>query len=410
MTSDRSLFRAVDRGAFVVALGHRLRAAGVPVTFTAFAALTDALQVAPPRDVTAMYWLARVTLVQQPHDLETFDRVFDVVFREAALPVEGQAAGPSAAEADDRTAAVGLTPQDAAAAPLPWHTAPRVVDATEDEAGADEAPAPEQLLPERLPSGLEAVADTPLEHLDEAQLALVGAWLEQALRSWPTRRSRRHRLDPAGRRVALRATIARSRRTGWEPVELSRSRPVVRPRPVTLLVDVSQSMEAYSRAYLHVMRALARTNQAETFAFSTSLTRLTAALAHRSAEQALTLASELVVDRWGGTRLATSLAELLTSRHGNALRGGVLVVASDGWDGDPPELLARAMRRARLRAHRVVWLNPRAGAPGFEPLVGSMAAALPYCDAFLPAHTLRAVIEALDVVTAPELGRLTTTA
>jgi len=179
---------------------------------------------------------------------------------------------------------------------------------------------------------------------------------------------------------------------------------------VTLLVDVSQSMEAYSRAYLHVMRALARTNQAETFAFSTSLTRLTAALAHRSAEQALTLASELVVDRWGGTRLATSLAELLSSRHGNALRGGVLVVASDGWDGDPPELLARAMRRARLRAHRVVWLNPRAGAPGFEPLVGSMAAALPYCDAFLPAHTLRAVIEALDVVTAPELGRLTTTA
>ena len=34
---------AVDRGAFVGA-GERLRAAGVPVTFTAFAALTEALR------------------------------------------------------------------------------------------------------------------------------------------------------------------------------------------------------------------------------------------------------------------------------------------------------------------------------------------------------------------------------
>ena len=79
--------------------------------------------------------------------------------------------------------------------------------------------------------------------------------------------------------------------------------------------------------------------------------------------------------------------ELLASRHGNALRGGVLVIASDGWDSDDPERLAAVMARIRLRAHRVVWLNPRAAAPGFEPLVGSMAAALPLCDAFLPAHT-----------------------
>jgi len=36
----------------------------------------------------------------------------------------------------------------------------------------------------------------------------------------------------------------------------------------------------------------------------------------------------------------------------------------------------------------VVWLNPRAARTDFEPLAGSMAAALPYCDLFLPAHSL----------------------
>jgi uncharacterized protein with von Willebrand factor type A (vWA) domain len=50
-----------------------------------------------------------------------------------------------------------------------------------------------------------------------------------------------------------------------------------------------------------------------------------------------------------------------------------------------------AMQRLRRRAHRVIWLNPRAAAPGYQPLVGSMAAALPYCDHFLAADTMRAL-------------------
>ena len=404
------LFRAVDRAAFAVALGQRLRAAGVPVTSTALSALTEGLAIAPPRTVTALYWLCRVTLVHQPHDLATFDRLFDLVFRDSGLRLGGQAQGPddaalTAPDDAEHQPALATGPQEAATAEgLPWHMLPRVTESDE--------PAEGQTLPELMPSAVDAVADVAFEDLDEAQLALVGAWLERCLRRWPMRTSRRHRVVPGGRRIALRETLARSRRTGWEPVGLSRSRAVLRPRPVTMLVDVSESMQAYSTAYLHVMRALARSGRAETFAFSTSLTRLTPALGHRSAQVAMALASEQVTDRYGGTRLATNLARLLASRHGQALRGGVLVVASDGWDSDEPELLARAMKRARLRAHAVVWLNPRAAAPGFEPLVGSMAAALPYCDAFLPAHTLREVLAALDAIVQPDVPgsrRLTTT-
>ena len=208
-------------------------------------------------------------------------------------------------------------------------------------------------------------------------------------------------MHPSGRRVALRATVAASRRTAWEPVELSRTRAVRRPRSLTLVVDVSESMRPYATAYLHLMHALARTGRAETFAFSTSLTRLTPALRHRSPRVAMELATAQVLDRYGGTQLASSLRTLLVSRHGNALRGGVLVIASDGWDSDDPEALATVLGRIRLRAHRVVWLNPRAAAPGFEPLVGSMAAALPYCDAFLPAHTARAMTDALEAILEP---------
>ena len=391
------LMRSVDRAAFVVALGQRLRGAGVPVSVTALGACTEALGVAPPSDLRSLYWLCRITLIHQAHELATFDEVFGAVFGTVfgtTLPAaDGQAVGPAGTGAgDDVLVPLTARPtgtQDGGG--LPWHTRPITV-------GADPGPPEGQRLPEPLPSALEAVADTPFDELDEEQLAMVGASLESAWRHWPTRRSRRQQVRPSGRRVSLRETIAASRRTAWEPIELVRTRPVPRPRPVTMVVDVSESMRPYATAYLHLMHVLARAGRAETFAFSTSLSRLTPALRHHSAATAMALATEQVVDRYGGTQLATCLRALLTSRHGNTLRGGVLVVASDGWDSDDPEQLARVLARIRLRAHRVVWLNPRAAAPGFEPLVGSMAAALPYCDSFVPANTARTLAEALDTV------------
>lgn len=384
----------VDRAAFVVALAHRLRACGIPVTLTAMAAFAEALAAAPPQRVGRLYWLARLTLVSRQPDLEVFDRVFAAAFGDAVLAADPHArrSGPDpAAEPEDSLSSVSGDPGgESEAASLPWRTLPRTTPTVDEEDG--------RALPELLPSAVARIADIPFDELDERDLAALGRWLEGSAYRWPTRRSRRLQVRSTGHRVALRETLAASRRTGWEPMELKHYHHVRRPLTVTLVCDVSQSMQSYSTAYLHLMRAFARTRHAETFAFSTSLTRLTPALLHHSAEAAIAQAGEQVVDRYGGTHLARCLRELLASRHGNIVRGGVLVIASDGWDSDDPEELAAVMARASRRARRVVWLNPRAAAPGFEPLVGSMAAALPFCDAFLPAHTLRALPEVFDAI------------
>jgi uncharacterized protein with von Willebrand factor type A (vWA) domain len=390
----QSVLGGVDRAAFAAALAGRLRTSGVPVSMTAATAFVEALAVAPPSRLPALYWAARVTLVSRQEHLATFDRVFDAVFGDAVVSVDPHARRTeieAAALPDDVLAPVAGRPDgDQEGAALPWHTLPSHTLGDGDADGV--------ALPELLPSAVARIADTPLDELDELELAVLGRWLVESAHRWPTRRSRRMRVGTNGPRVALRETIAASRRTGWETMEFRRHRPVRRPLALTLLCDVSQSMQSHSTAYLHLMRAFARTRQAETFVFSTSLTRLTPALRHSSPAAAIARASEQVVDRYGGTHLAASLAELLSSRHGNAIRGGVLVVASDGWDSDDPAALAAVMARAARRARRVVWLNPRAAAPGFQPLVGSMAAALPYCDAFLPAHTLRALPEVLDAI------------
>jgi uncharacterized protein with von Willebrand factor type A (vWA) domain len=310
--------------------------------------------------------------------------VFDALFADSGLVVRSRVyssftslpAGPGPGEAVD-------------GGELPWITLPQAVAA----AGASDV-APANPVSQRLPSALEALVDTPFEELSPGDMALLGGWLESALATWPTRRSRRTVVDRSGPRVALRPTVARARRTGFEPIHLVRVRPTRKPRRIVMLCDVSQSMQAQALAYFHLMRALAP--RGEVFAFATTLTRLTAVLVHRSPRVAIEQATAAVVDRFGGTRIATNIRALLSSRHSNVVRGAIVVIGSDGWDSDPPDELAAAMARLRRRAWRILWMNPRAGAPGFEPRVASMAAALPYCDELLPADTFRSLLGVVE--------------
>lgn len=44
--------------------------------------------------------------------------------------------------------------------------------------------------------------------------------------------------------------------------------------------------------------------------------------------------------------------------------------------------------------------QPATADPGFSPRAGGMSATLPYCDAFLPAHTFAALRDVIGAVTA----------
>jgi uncharacterized protein with von Willebrand factor type A (vWA) domain len=397
-----ALLRGVDLAGFATGLGLVLRARGVDVSLTGIETFTRALRVSPPVDRTALYWVARLTLVHRAGDLATFDAVFEAVFADAVLALDPHARrhavapSPSATGPDEEPDHSTSRHPDEEGGGLPWAQLSQVTAVDDDEDAAVESP-------ERWPSSLEAVADLPFADLDPDQLGLLEDWLRTALLRWPTRISRRMGDSHSGRRISLRRTLAGARRTGFEPVDLRHERPRRKPRRLLMVCDVSQSMQPYAAAHLHLMRAAALVTDAEVFAFSTTLTRLTAVLRHTSPEIAIRQAGERVTDRFGGTRIASNLRVLLGSHHGEYARGAIVVVASDGWDSDDPAELARVMARLRRRAHRVIWLNPRAAAPGYAPLVGGMAAALPYCDALLPAHTVRDLAAVVDAITAPSL-------
>lgn len=399
--STPALFRGVDLAAFAAALVARLRVTGVQVSADGQAGLVEALRLLAPHTAPDLYWAARLTLVTRRDDLAAFDAVFAAVFG-SALPDGARGPEPPLPLPARATPAAGAIRGAGGQSPgsLPW--------ATRGGAAQDGAEAPPLRLPDVLPSRLAALADQPFDRFDAEDLRLLGSWLEGTVARWPRRRSMRFERSAAGKRIDLRATMTASRATGFETVTLARSRPRRRPRRVVLACDVSRSMQPYAAVYLHLMRALTLRRagtRPEVFAFATSLTRLTPVLAHRSAEVALAKANAKVTDRYGGTFIGRSVGALLAAPHGNALRGAVVIIASDGWDADPPEVLARAMARLRRRAALIVWLNPRAAQRGYQPRTGSMAAALPHCDLFLPAQSLAGIRELLGALANPASPR-----
>jgi uncharacterized protein with von Willebrand factor type A (vWA) domain len=217
------------------------------------------------------------------------------------------------------------------------------------------------------------------------------------------RASRRHRRHHLGRAVDRRGTMRHARRTGGQPFELRMRKPTERRRRVVLIADVSGSMESYSRAYLYLLHGSVRALRAETFVFATRLTRLTRRLRVTNAdpERVLRTAVGDVEDWAGGTRIGESLRAFNDrwGRRGLA-RGAVIVIVSDGWESGDPAVLAEQMARLRRMAHRVIWVNPRAKHADYQPLVGGMAAALPFVDQFASGHSLEAlddVIRAISV-------------
>ena len=199
----------------------------------------------------------------------------------------------------------------------------------------------------------------------------------------------------------MRATIRRSHRTAGDPVSRVYRRRKTRPRRLVLIADVSGSMEPYSRAYLYLLHGAVRAAKAEAFVFATRLTRLTRDLTTTNPDVALRRAAAAAPDWSGGTRIGQALATFNDQfgRRGIA-RGAVVVIVSDGWERDDPAILGEQMARLARLAHRIVWVNPRSAAEHWEPLVGGMAAALPYVDTMVSGHSPAAMSELLGAIRA----------
>ncbi len=399
---------AIDLPALATALAQRLRAAGVPTTPERASRFAQAVALVGPVRRSELYWTARSVFVSSQTQLPTFDRVFAAVFDPALEPDEerGDPYSPSLSSlrASDRPP----LPEARSVAGEEVEGSPEGMRGTASPSSEEEAER-EIEVPLAAASEAERLRKKSFEALEPHELERIRRMMAALELAAPRRRSRRRRRARRGEHLDLRGTLRGSLRTGGDPMTLARRTRRTRPRRLVLLCDISGSMESYARAYLHLLTsAVASGAPAEAFVFATRLTRLTRALGGRNPEAAIQRAVAAAPDWSSGTRIGEALREF-NNRYGRRgmARGAVVVILSDGWERADPALVGREMERLRLMAHRIVWVNPRAGAAGFSPGTGGMAAALPHCDAMVSGHSLEAMYEVAEAIAADDSSRHT---
>jgi uncharacterized protein with von Willebrand factor type A (vWA) domain len=362
----------LDGTAAVVALGRLLRVAGVAATTDRVAGAVRALASLDPARRADVYWAGRITLCTAPADIARYDAVFGAVFDRERVAQE-----PHVVAAEVATAS----------APVADETA--VGESNDGDARIAAA------------SAREVLRHRDVSALDAADRAVVARLLARLSTSAVPRRIRRTRPARTGTPDPVR-TMRALVRDGGEIHRLARRERVERPRRIVLLVDVSGSMAPYADALLRFAHAAARRGggpTTEVFTLGTRLTRVTREMRVPDPDAALTDTAAVVADWSGGTRLGVLLKEFLDDwgQRGIA-RGAVVVVMSDGWERGDVTLLGAQMERLHRLAHRVIWANPRAGRPGFEPLAAGVAAALPHVDDLVAGHSVAALEHLADVV------------
>ena len=204
----------------------------------------------------------------------------------------------------------------------------------------------------------------------------------------------------------MRRVLRRAAATGGEPWELRERGRRLRVRPILFLIDVSGSMQAYSRGLLLFAHAARRSNpDVDAYAFGTRLTNLGQALAVRSFDEALRGCEAAVPDWDGGTRIGDAISEFLKVRdRRTGTRAAITVICSDGLETGDPVRLGNQVERLRRAVHRVVWLNPLKEDRRYEPLARGMREALPSVDVFESGHSVSSLMTAIGELDARPLA------
>ena len=378
-----------------VGFGRTLRAAGLHIDLGAAVDYARALTLVEISDREQVRAAGEAVFVRRRDDRVVYNAAFDRWWRQRGSSFSSEFQ-PSTLRQDDDPAfeeeAPGSTPPEAGSERGEMQPEERGTPIpTEGDADEDEAPIEGVVISPDAYSQGEILRHREFDRMTPAELREAERLVDALVPRLERRRTRRYELHSHGRRLAPRAMFRQNLGTGGHLLKWVWRRPIREPRSLVVLCDISGSMERHSRLLLRFVQALAAASEVrtESFVFGTRLTRVTRLLRDRDRDRALSRVADSVNDWAGGTRIGESFRTFNQQWARRSLRtSGVVIVVSDGWDRGDPALVATETARLRRNCHRLVWLNPLAGTPGYQPLAGGMRAAYPYIDDFLPAGTV----------------------
>jgi uncharacterized protein len=363
----------------VVGFARLLHRAGVEVNSGNLIDLCQSFQFIDVSERRDFYAAARATLVCRFDDLDTFDKVFQAFWH---APVQQEDVELTDDLAEDESE---LDVPEELGDPVEMLSEAEDEEEAEGEGEAEATGySPEEGL---MHKDLAAMSDREIE--------LARRVIAQIVDIIANRRSRRRVPEKLGRDIDFRRTWRKNAVYGRDGVELAMRRRRIRKTKLMLLCDVSGSMDCYSQFMIQFIYALKREiRDVEVGVFSTRMTAISRLLKTKGVEESLREVSATVHDWAGGTDIGGCLREFNDKYARDMLRSRtVMIIVSDGWDRGDAELMRMEMSRLRRRTHKLLWLNPLLGSPGYQPLCLGMKTALPYLDYFMPAHNLESLVE-----------------
>ncbi|WP_050032097.1 VWA domain-containing protein [Halorubrum halophilum] len=364
-----------------------LRRAGVDVPANAGVVGAQALVEVGFDDEDRARAALRAALVTRAEGVETFDRLFGEFWRRLAAHLDGDAndalddapdgalapLGAESAPSDEaaETAAAEMEPGD------DWNDGDLPLVRSAIEPGASDGQETDSTTATYSPSGRPETVTVDVgaliddDPLDAAVDRLVGSLASLRGRRW-RRAGSGERADP---RRALRQSVATGGTVASLPERARRETAV----QVAVLADVSQSvLDVVDRGFLlRFLRTLtARVRRSRVFFFDSDVRDVTTAFDEPTTADAVRALERAETSWGGGTRIGHAV-ETVRREHSEAIdRRTVALIVSDGLEMGDVAGLEREMTWLASRSRGVLWLNPLAANPEYEPTPAGMAAAL----------------------------------
>ena len=227
------------------------------------------------------------------------------------------------------------------------------------------------------------------EMMSKAELHMASQSIKELLIKIPKRPFRRSENSILGKKVSARESLRGAKKNFGSVIpKLIKKREV--SRPVIVLLDISGSMENYSRMMIHFVHNLMQKHKkVHAFLFGTKLTNISFHIKNKDIDVALKEISKATNDWAGGTRIRDSIF-MFNKRWVRRVSSSnsIIFLITDGLDRDHSTDLFNQMERLQKSCYKLVWLNPLLRFKDFLPKSISIKRILLNVDAFLPIHSI----------------------
>lgn len=381
----------------VVLFVRRLRDKGVDIPANVALAASEALATVGLDDRARVRAALHATIITDPDDEEAFAEAFKTFWYRLRTGLKATAAHDDGKASDDPDSSMVTEVEGSLASEeADTSAANEETMASDSEFGetgspqsrrvSDEAGTPAERLAEESRTGTYSSAgegDEVDKDADAGHRTVTAETMRRFERALATLSGRRWEYTDAGSHVDARHALRTSMATGGVPVTLPRRRRDRTAFSACVLVDVSRSvLDAVDQRFLlSVLDALVADGRSvRVFFFDTDVRDVTDAFADGRDDPPVAL-ERAAVEWGGGTQIGSSLATLRRQWPDAVGRHAVTLVVSDGLEVGELSELRSGMSWLSRRSHAVVWLNPLAASPSWEPKCRGMEVAVPYVDA-----------------------------